>query len=317
MAGANHQSESGWMPGPLSAVVRGQADTRPRATWRVLLATPVLWILTGDVLTANLMGVIGGVVNRVGEGLTASLLHGIFLVLVLAIWARYLDRQPLSNYGLSASPDWWRDLVGGFLAIGLVTGVWHALGVAMGWTEIQLTLSATDEPLLLGLGTFTIALGIHAAIQQVVFFRVIPKNAAEGLYSRGLNPPRAVLAGILVTLPFFLSIHELFPTLRIVDLLLVGLVFGLLYAQTGDLALGIGLHTGIFVVTFVIFAPAAGQGLGPTVFEVAQSLPAVLGVIPEYGFPNVIAAYLVLVGWLYWRRGEVAIRREIAARRGG
>lgn len=296
----------------LSAIVYGQGDTRPRAIWRVVLAMPVLWVLTGDVLTANLMGSIGRVTTQIGEGLTASLLHGLFLVLALAIWARYLDRQPLPNYGISASLEWGRDLVGGLLAIGLVTGAWHAFGVAMGWTEIQLTLSAPDRPFPIAFGVFLLAIGIHAAIQQVVFFRVIPKNAAEGLHSRGLNPPRSVLVGVLVTLPFFLSIHELFPTLRIVDLLLTGLVFGLLYAQTGDLALGIGAHIGIVVVSAVIFVPAGLRGLGPNVFEVTHSLPDLLGVIPEYGFPNVIAAYLLLIGWLYWRRGTGAIQRDIA-----
>lgn len=94
----------------LRSVVRGNHDPRLRATWRVLLAWPVLWLLTGGVLTGNLQAAVGAIPSGPGlaAGLSQSLLHAVFFAVVLVPWARYVDRQPLSAYGLSASPGGWR-----------------------------------------------------------------------------------------------------------------------------------------------------------------------------------------------------------------
>lgn len=156
------------------------------------------------------------------------------------------------------------------------------------------------------------ALVIHAGIQQLVFFRVILGNAAEGLFGRGVAPSRAVIGGSLVAIPFFVGMHDVPTGLRLLDLVVAGGVFGLLYVHTGELALGIGTHLGALYGGSVLFTSTVGAAGGPVVFQVTGSLPGVLGVVDEYGFPKMVVAYLVLVGWLKWRRGELAIEAGIA-----
>ena len=286
----------------LRVVVFGQEDTRVRAIWRVLLAMPILWLLTGDVLTANVIAGIFQSVRSTVTGLASSLLHGGFLLLALIVWARYFDREPLSNYGISGSFTWLRDFLIGFVAVVVGHVLWIGVGSVSGGKSVRVSPSTPDESILVWLVVPFVALVLHAAVQQIVFFRVILKNAAEGLHSRGVNARRAVLAAIPVAVVFFIAMHGSTIPLRILDLALAGGIFGLMYLHTGELGLGIGAHFGAFYSGTVVFA----------VIQVTGSLSGVLGTIDQYGFPKMVLAYLVVVAWLLWRHGETPFQYSIA-----
>ena len=297
--------------GRLRRALRGVEDTRLRATWRVLLAYAVLWVLTGGVLAGNLQARVG--LLPAGPeplaGLTQSLLHAGFLVVALAGWARYVDRQPLSAYGVSASPRWARDAAVGVVALVAGHGLWLAFGGLVGGLSVSPTLSPPDGSWLLAAVAPALALALHAVVQQVVFFRVVLEAGAEGLHARGLTRSNALLGALPVAVLLFVVMHHLPSGLRVLDLAVAGGVFGLLYLQTGDLALGTGLHVGALYAGGVVFA--APSTAGPAVFTVAGSLPGALGVVSQYGFPRVVLAYLLLLGWLRWR-GTVGLEPEIA-----
>ena len=286
----------------LRVVVFGEEDTRVRALWRVLLAMPILWLLTGDVLAANVIAGIFQSVRPTVTGLASSLLHGGFLLLALIVWARYFDREPLSNYGISGSLTWFRDFLIGFVAVVVGHVLWIGVGSVSGGKSVRVSPSTPDESILVWLVVPFVALVLHAAVQQIVFFRVILKNAAEGLYSRGVNARRAVLTAIPVAVVFFIAMHGSTIPLRILDLALAGGIFGLMYLHTGELGLGIGAHFGAFYSGTVVFA----------VIQVTGSLSGVLGTIDQYGFPKMVLAYLVIVAWLLWRHGETPFQRSIA-----
>lgn len=290
----------------MRAVVHGRTDTRVRATWRVLLAVPLLWVLTGGVLAGNVQSAVGAIPSgdATGSGLAQSLLHAASLLLALAVWARYLDRRPLTEYGLAATPGWAVDLLAGFLALVLGFGVWTGLGALSGAVTVTVAPSLPQGSVLLGLVAPAVALVLHAAVQQVVFFRVILETAAEGLHSRGLGPGHAALAGVPVTVGLFVLNHGDVTTLRAVDLVVAGTVFSLLYLHTGRLALGIGAHFGALYGGIVVSA----------LVETSGSLPGVLGVAGQYGSPKVLMAYLLLLGWLALRQRPLDIRETVAAR---
>lgn len=115
-------------------VIFGEADPRVRATWRVLLAMPLLWILTGGILAGNLQSAIEVIPSGGARlsGLAQSILHGGFFLIALVVWARHLDRQPLSNYGVSVSLGWVRDVLVGFVAVVIGQGVWVGLSSLLG-----------------------------------------------------------------------------------------------------------------------------------------------------------------------------------------
>lgn len=296
------------------ALVVGREDFRIRATYRVLLAMPVFWVLAGGVFSGNIQARVAAVPAG-GEplgGLAASLLHGGFVLVLLVGWARYVDRRPLSNYGVSASPSWAVDLLVGLGALVAAYLLWFAVAVGLGWATVDVAASAPHLSLPVAIAVYVVALGIHSLIQQLVFFRVIVGNAAEGLYSRGLTARRAALVGILAAVPIFIAMHQLTIDLRTLDLAVVGVVFGLLYVHTGELAYGLGLHLGTFVAGGVLFAPAASTADSLSLLAVSQSLPASIAVLGEYGFPKLLLAYLLLLAVLTVRHGEVPVEADVA-----
>ena len=290
--------------GRLRSVIFGEEDTRVRATWRVLLAMPILWILTADVLTANVIAMLFQSVRSAVTELASSFVHGSFLLITLILWARYFDRLPLSDYGISSSPAWIREFLIGFVVVVIGQLLWIGVSSLPGGKSVQVSLSTPDESILFWLVVPFVALVLHAAVQQIVFFRVIVKNAAEGLHSRGVDAGQAVLVAVPVAVVFFIAMHGSTIPLRILDLALAGGIFGLMYLHTGELGLGIGAHFGAFYSGTVVFA----------VIQVTGSLSGVLGTIDQYGFPKMVLAYLVVVAWLLWRYGEIPFQHSIARR---
>lgn len=290
----------------LHRIVYGGTDTRVRATWRVLLAWPVLWILTGAVLAANvqvLLETIPAGPER-GGGIAQSLLHALFFVLVLALWARYLDRNSLSAYGVTLTPKWFREFLLGFGAVLVGFLLWTTLKVGIGASTVEVATSVPEGSILWGLAVPAVALVLHAAIQQIVFFRVILKTAAEGLHTRGIGPALAALGAVPVAILFFILMHEISTPLRTLDLAVAGIVFSLFYLHSGSLGLGIGAHFGGFY----------GGILMSSVLQVSGSPTGILGRIDQYGLPVMVVAYLVVAGWIIRNRGELSIHQGIADR---
>lgn len=282
----------------------GSNDPRLRASWRVLLALPVLWVLTGGVLTGDLQSAISVIPSSGGPdgGLAQSLLHAGFFRLALLGWARYLDRRPLSTYGVSISRGWMRDGLIGFGAVLVGAAIWTGLTAGLGGTTLVIAPTLPQGSVLLGVVVSFIALGLHAAVQQVVFFRVILKTAAEGLHSRGVGASHAVVATVPVAVLLFILLHGSMTPLRVLDLVVAGSFFGLLYLHTGELALGIGAHFGALYSGIVVSAIVQESG----------SLSGVFAVLDQYGFPTMRLAYVVVVAWLRWWWDEFTIQRDIA-----
>lgn len=295
-------------------LVLGVEDTRLRATYRVLLAMPVFWVLAGGVLAGNIRAQVGAIPSGGAPlgGLAASLLHGGFVLLLLVGWARYVDRRPLSNYGVSASPSWAVDILVGLGALFASYVLWFGVAVGLGWATVDVAASAPRLALPAAIGVYVVALGIHALIQQLVFFRIALGNAAEGLHSQGLTARRAALAGILVAVPIFILMHQVTVDLRMLDLAIVGVIYGLLYVHTGDLAYGVGLHLGSFIAGGVLFVPASATPDTASLLAVTLSPPASLAVLGDYGFPKMLIAYAFLLAFLTWRHGEIPVEADVA-----
>lgn len=282
----------------------GSNDSRVRATWRVLFAMPLLWVLTGGILAGNLQAAIGVIPasGSRGSGVAQSLLHTGFFLVALALWARYLDRESLSNYGVSVSRGWGRDVIVSFAAVVVGSWMWTGLNSILGGTTLVVAISVPQGSVLVGLVFPFVALVLHAAVQQIVFFRVILKTTAEGVHSRGVTPGKAAIGSIPVAVLLFILMHGEVTPLRALDLAVAGTIFGLLYLHTGELALGIGAH----------FGALYGGTLASAVFEENGSLSGLLGVLDQYGFSAMIIGYVMIIAWLLLWRGELQIQSDIA-----
>lgn len=296
-------SSSARVKGTLRGVFFGAADPRIRATWRILLAWPLL------PLVGALVALVMPLLSSPGM-IAGGPLQAVVLLLLLVPWARYIDRRPLSEYGVAASGSWVLNLFVGIVAAVVIWSGWYAFASSLGWVQIEVSMTAPQDSIAFGLVGTLVSLILNSGVQDVVFFALVMTSAAEGLRSRDIDANRAVLGGWGVGIVFFTVIHGTPTVLDFVGTALGGAVYGLLYAHTGELALTIGVHGGGSYVVTSIFTAEAMVGAFPSVFRVTRSLPAAAGAVGRLG--PYLAVYLVLVGWLWVYQGEVGVKTEIA-----
>lgn len=307
MAGEPPGSQNG-----LRSVVWGVTDPRVRATWRVVLPWPVLWFLSGTIAVSAAGAVVPAPLSQPTTMLTFGLFQAGFFGIAWVAWARYLDRRPLGRYGLAPSGAWLRDLLAGFVAVLVGFGVWLAIGTSLGWDDVSVLMAAPETSLAYGLAAVLVAVLVNVWVQETVFIGVTVKNAAEGLASSGVVPRRAVVGAWAVAVLLFAMKHRPPTGGRLLNLLLALGVFGLLYVHTGELALPIGVHTGVNYAGNSLFVPQAAAASRPAVFEVTNTLQGFAGSLNDGAIPQILVAYLLLLGWLRWRRGEVTIERGLS-----
>jgi len=175
----------------LRSVVWEPEEPRVRAIYRILI--PILLLTIGLTRLAVLLsGVVvppgsPGVLSVLATGLFEAVLVGAMLV----VWARYIDRRRVADYGLSPSPVWMLNLVVALGAVLVGHAAWYVVGSALGWTDVTLVLSASAP----ALSALFVALGVNTWVQETVFVAIPVQNAAEGLAAWGVTPRRAVLTG--------------------------------------------------------------------------------------------------------------------------
>lgn len=300
----------------LQSVVWGTNDSRVRAAWRVVLPWPVLWFLSGTIAVATAGALVPASLSQPATMLAFGLFQAGFFAAAWVAWARFLDRRPLANYGLAPSGAWLLDLLIGFVAVLIGFGAWLALGSALGWAEVMVSLGGPATSLVFVLAAVFVAIIVNVWVQETVFIGITVKNAAEGLASRGVVPSRAVVGAWAVAVLLFALKHRPSTGGRVLNLLLALGIFGLLYVHTGELALPIGVHTGVNYAGQSLFASPSVAANRPAVFEVTNTLQGLAGSLNDGAIPQLLLAYLLLLGWLRWRRGAVTIERGISRWRG-
>jgi len=306
MSGGTNQSALGNITDALRRVVRGRDDTRVRAVWRVLVIAVVIAQLQ-EVVAVTIVSALG-LEGRVPFGVAQAVCFGVLLV----AWAVYIDLRPLSNYGFSLSWSWVLDGVVGFGAVILGFGIWLGLGSLMGWADIELAMTAPDGPVLLGLAAFLLGTALNVWVQESIFTGMVLKNAAEGLSSRGVIATQAVIGAWVVAVLFFTVLHGRTELAQIVNLVIVLGLYGLLYVQTGELALSIGVHTGVNYAGGALVVSPSLAGDRPSLVEVSNSLSGTLGSLNDGAVPHVIIAYILVLGWVRLRGGAWSVTTELA-----
>lgn len=273
----------------LRSLVFGRDDPRLRATWRVLLAWPLL------PLVGTLVGLTMPVLGLRGM-IPGGPMQGLFMLGILLLWARVIDRRSLADYGVSLSTTWLSRLLLGFAVVVGVWSFWRGIAVSMGWMRIEWSMAAPQGEVGFRLVGALLSLAINTWVQDVVFFGIVLVAAAEGLRSREVGPRRAVLGGWLVAAAFFTAIHGTPTVLDFLGTVVSGLVFGLLYVHTSDLAFTIGVHWGSSYAAGFIFPRVSIARQGPSIFQVTELGPLAKGMeVPLVLYP---ASYLLLVLWL-------------------
>ncbi|MFC6942132.1 CPBP family intramembrane glutamic endopeptidase [Salinirubellus sp. GCM10025818] len=275
-----------------------RAEQRPRALWRVLGAL---------VVVLSVPSIVGAVVLRPLDlpmslvQLASNALAALVALVVLLLWARYVDRRELRAYGFRLDGAWWRMLALGALVGLLGWGGALATDLAFGWASVAALLSPGTGGMsfLPSFLSFALAWVFVGVWEEVVFRGIVMRNAIEGLNGTWIPRRWALVGGWVVSSVLFGVLHfgQASSPLALVFWIAAGLVLGLAYLLTGQLAVPIGLHVAFDLGVNNVFGLASVRQAGarvPTLVRPGFTGPDVL--VGISGAVN--TAWLVVIGLL-------------------
>ncbi|MEZ3163059.1 type II CAAX endopeptidase family protein [Halorubrum sp. RMP-47] len=300
----------GGITGHVVSVLWNRTENRPRALWRVLgvyvAALVGIFILPAVALAGTELP---PSVSSVATNLIATLTG----LLVAVGVAKYVDRRPLTDYGLAFGRSWLKDFGAGSVIALAGMGVALPVSLLAGWATISELFSggtgANVLPFTIAFGVYTINWVFVAFWEELVFRGLILTSAVEGLRSRWLSDRGAVVAGVVASSLIFTTGH--FPgSLGAFGFRMVlGVLLGAAYVWTDSLALPIGLHflinfgmNNIYGLSNVVGAAEAAMLIRPAFTGPSQFVQA-------YGAVNgaaVLCVAALTVGYVLLRNGNLS-----------
>ena len=296
-------------------ILRGTVDDRLRASWRIVIAVGLTF--------AGALG--GGVVVQqldLPELFIPLLAHFVAVVAVLCtvgILARYIDRRRIPEYGFNVSLGWGIDAIVGAAVgtglVGLAFGLASQRGVV---TVVDVVSTGTADSFAFGLVVVILGWVFVGFWEETLLRGIFLKNAAEGFTARETSPVTAAFGAWLSSSLVYGFLHGPFgsnpETVSLMYALgmtaVMGGLFGLAYVLTDELALPIGLHSGInFAEHNLFFGPP--HGVAPTVLRVEHAVSGgyiqFQSIDPRVIVPVFIGGYALITSWVYLRTGDVSI----------
>jgi membrane protease YdiL (CAAX protease family) len=314
------------------------ADGRLRALWRLGIQYAAFWVLVQLYLTLFVVAWLLAAGRNVSGGLDASVaslspalplfssVAGLSAT-VLTVWlaSRFLDRRPFSDFGFHLGAGWWLDLLFGMVLGALLMTTVFMVELGFGWVRVTGALETygTDAPfavsMLLPIAAF-LCIGFY---EETLSRGYQLKNSAEGLNYPSLGPRGAVLLAWVLTSVFFGALHADNPNatpISTLNIILAGLMLGLGYVLSGELAIPIGLHiTWNFFQGTVYGFPVSGlEPFGATLLVTEQGGPELWtgGAFgPEGGLliPAIMLVGMSLIAlWTRLRTGKVSLSTSVA-----
>jgi membrane protease YdiL (CAAX protease family) len=314
------------------------AGGRLRALWRLGIQYAAYWVLVQVYFYLFVVVWLLAAGRNVSGGLAASvaslspvlpLFTGIagLSATVLTVWlaGRFLDKRPFSDFGFHLGAGWWLDLLFGMILGALLMTVVFFLELGLGWVRVTGAFETygTDAPfafcMLLPLAAF-VCIGFY---EETLSRGYQLKNAAEGLNYPSLGPRGAVVLAWVLTSVFFGALHADNPNatpISTFNIVLAGLMLGLGYVLSGELAIPIGLHISWNLFQGAIYGfPVSGLGpFGATLLETEQGGPELWtggSFGPEGGLliPVVMLLGMSLIAlWTRLRTGKVSLSTSVA-----
>ncbi|WP_096390501.1 CPBP family intramembrane glutamic endopeptidase [Halopenitus persicus] len=307
------------VPAPVRRALWNREEARPRTPIRLVLAIAVfLAIAIGTSIAVGALPLppLGGTAALViaGAGSLAVTTVG------CAVAARFVDRRPLTDYGLRIDREWWTDCGFG-LALGaaLQTAIFLA-GWAAGWYVPRGTLvSRSGEPFLFGVVSvvaFFLAVGIY---EELLVRGWLLTNLAEGF--RAVGDRLAAALATVLSAGVFGVLHATNPNATALSTGIIGLAGAFLalgYLLTGELAIPIGVHVtwnlvqgagfgfGVSGVSLPV-AAIETRVVGPTVLSGGQFGPEG-GLL---GLGGVLLGCAAIAWWVHRRTGRLRIHPAV------
>jgi membrane protease YdiL (CAAX protease family) len=291
------------------SLLRGDDDTRVRATWRAVGSFAAFFAVQMGA-TAALKPLPWPDVLLNAPGALPALLG---VAVVLGISERLFGVRPRDAYGLDVDRRWVEDLLAGIalgcLFQGLVTVLMLQFGTGQVTAGYTPGVASGRAAAVVAFGATTVAFLGVALWEELLFRAVLIRNAAEGFVARGASRGAATGGAVLLSALVFGPPHALgaaddgsasFFGLQAV---VAGLYFGLAYVLTDGIALPIGLHLSTNVWFVSVFGQTGTEF--PALFRLERTLELGWALLPTFLLPTVVLCLLIL-GWVYWTRGTLA-----------
>ncbi|ELZ95133.1 hypothetical protein C440_08652 [Haloferax mucosum ATCC BAA-1512] len=278
-------------------LVWNDTERRPTAPLR-LLTMPIVVVLVVLALAFGVVGPLGTVLSGrpVASVVTNVVSAGATGIAGLVV-ARYIDRRTLSDLGFGIDRDWMLDLGFGLALGAVLMGGIFLVGLATGWFTVDSV--GFGGARLSGVASL-LALFVVVGISEELLVRgVVLTDISEGLRWK-FDVRVASTVALVVSAAVFGVIHLSNPNSSLASTLsitLAGVMLGLGYVLSGDLAIPIGLHiTWNFFQGGVFGFSVSGLSFGTSVVATTERGPDVItgGAFgPEAGLLGVGA---ILVG---------------------
>jgi CAAX protease family protein len=318
----------------LSIALWNADERRLRALWRQVLALA---------LYVGLLTIAGSMRGLSQSGLPGPTARWLALPLwqlppalgaLLGIWllARFVNREPLSAFGLRLNGAWFADCGCG-LALGvLLAGSVLLVEWLLGWVTVTGTLHSGVPPLPYAVAVLSpLLLVAFAAVFGDLMLRAYPiRNLSQGMRDWAFGPRGAlILAWALTIGPVVANFliqgqargaHR--TALTPLNSALAAVMLGLGYVLTGRLGLTMGLHLGWDFSQGSVFGfPVAGLDTASTasLFVVTQGQDNLWAGLRSFGpTGGLLVTFLFLTGilvqvlYVRMRYGPVRLRTELA-----
>jgi membrane protease YdiL (CAAX protease family) len=242
----------------------------------------------------------------------------------VGLLCRFIDRRSFADYGFHLNRSWWRDLgFGLFLGAFLMTGIFLTERSA-GWVEV-VGAGAASSAVPFGLAVLVrlivyVAVGVN---EELSFRGYQLKNLAEGLAGKRLGPRAALLLSLAISSVLFGVGHmtnKSATPLSMANIVIAGVLAGMPFLLTGELAVSIGLHISwnFFEGTVYGFAVSGSRPTTP-LLSIRQCGPELWtgGAFgPEAGLtyiPWVLAGCVLIALWVKLSRRRLALQPSLAA----
>ncbi|MBN2047053.1 MAG: CPBP family intramembrane metalloprotease [Anaerolineaceae bacterium] len=310
-------------------------DRRPRAFWRMLFAAvlmigiqillmflfmQLIQIISKAAVKTGVQAEISATVGIILSRIAAA--GSIFVPMILA--GRFFDRRKFSDYGFHLNRDWWIDFTFGFGLGAVLMLIIFVVELFFGWIHIVDVFRSEVGAIPFWFGALVMLVSyIFVGVYEEAMARgYLLRNLAEGLNPSWWSSKTAVLAAFVISSSLFSLAHLGNPNsswVSTLNLTLAGILLGLAFVITGELALPIGLHLSWNFFQGTVFGfPVSGWNGMASAFVIDQRGPAIwtgAAFGPEAGIIGLLAMVLgsvLIVFYCRRRYGSAKIIDRLA-----
>ena len=251
-------------------IFTNEKENRLRAGWRLVLQFIVMIVVL----------FLGGFFFQLilPASLTITSVVPFFLGVIVSIWvaASYLDKRPITDYGISFNKTWAREYLYGVVIAALAISTVFVIEWWAGWVTITNVgwAADTDIPYGVGLTSFFISMLLVGFYEELFSRGYQILNINEGLRYPALGKRGAMVIAVFLTSALFGVLHLSNPNASAIstfNITMAGVALAIPYIVTGSIAMSAGLHfSWNFMMAGVLGFPVSGSEITFTVLEINQ-----------------------------------------------